>query len=235
VSDPANNALTKESRKRSNSWHHAPNNDEIVRAVRARLTFREVPVNHLPTPATITLRRASGLPADFSGGSPAKAEMGISVSLLSRPGQWNESRPPVATYLITTEDIDFITNLIQSGFDIKKAAVNKPSDYNRTLRKPSITSQGVLPLPSVPAHLTTTVTDVHQAQHAPRIALKDLKSLDSKPTMGGIRKLSRALALKIVPEVIWENTRSPGSASSSSKASSPSEEQDKIIDDSSDA
>jgi hypothetical protein len=133
----------------------------------------------------------------------------------------------VSTYLITTDDIDFITNLIQSGFDvIRTAAMNLPDQNENSSRKPSVTRLGVLPLPCVPAGLTTTIEDVHQAPSLPHVAFGNSKSPNPKQTRWGPRNLSRALSLKNVPEVIWEDTGPPASPSASSKASSSSERRD---------
>jgi hypothetical protein len=231
--DPPSNGLATGGCKRSNSWTYAPNNDEIMRVVRARLTFREVPSNHLPTPATITLRRASGISTENSVGPSTKSDVDISASLLPRPRKWNEIRRLPSTYLITTDDIDFITNLIQSGFDVRRTTVDLLDRNGAAPRKPSVTSQGVLPQSSIPADLATTIADVYEAPNIPHISLKDSRRSVSKQVSGSARKLSRALSIKKLPEIIWEDTRSTGSLSTSSKASSSSGGRAEVMDDSS--
>ena len=234
---PPNNGLTNDGRKKINSWIYVPNNDEITRVVRARLTFREVPANHPPTPATITLRRASRIITENSVGPSTKADVDISASLLPRSERWNEIRPPAATYLITTDDILFITNLIQSGFDVRRTTEHHDLNGGAP-RKPSVTSQGVLPQPSIPADVAMTIADVHQASNVPRASFKESQIPDSKQPRDSARKLSPAFSMKNAPEVIWEDTGSHASLSTSSKASSSyhlSEGRVEAIDDSSNA
>jgi hypothetical protein len=155
VSGPIDNSLANNYRERSNNWTHAPNNGEIIRVVRARLTFRQVPANHLLTPATITLRRASGIATDYNRDSQVKPDLLISSSLLLQPGKGNKTRPTTSTYLITTYIIDFITSLIcktefanssnsvlqiQSGFDIKRTIRDIPDRNGIAPGKHSVTS-----------------------------------------------------------------------------------------------
>lgn len=120
-----------------------------------------------------------------------------------------------------------------SGFDVRKTAVNLPEGNETTPRKPSVTNLGVLPLPGIPADLATTIEDVHQSSYLLRVTFEDVKGLGSKQIGEGIRKLSRALSFKNVSEVIREDTRSPGSPDSSSKASSNPEGRDEVTNSSS--
>jgi hypothetical protein len=234
VADPTGDDFANQSLKRSKCYPHGPSSDEIMRVVRARLTFREFPAIHLPTPASITLRRASGITTGIGGGLSTISKVDISRSHLGQSEQLKEAHPSASTYLITTDDIDFITSLIQSGFDIRRTTLPVPNRNAADPRKPSVTSQGLLPQSSVPADLTTTIADVHQSSSLPCISFNDSERRDSKLTKGGVRKLSRANPLKNVPEVIWEDTGSPGSPSFSSKASSSSEGRYEVMDDSSD-
>lgn len=72
-----------------------------------------------------------------------------------------------------------------------------------------------------------------QTSNFPHVSFKDSRSLG--PKMDSVRKLSQALSIKNVPEVIWEDTGSHRSQSTSSKTSSSSEDLHEVMDDSSTA
>lgn len=197
-------------RKRSNSWSNDIERHDLMMAVRARLMVHEVPGSHLPTPTTITLRRATKVNIDNSRRQSA------AEALTAYSNQWSDAHRQVSSYLITDDDIDFITNLIRSVFDNRKTSENRPRYVETAPRKPNVTSQGVMPKPSNPAELATTRAIVYQTSEAQFVSFDDGDSKVPKRLNEDTRNLSRVFSLKSVPEIIWEDTRSQGSMGSTS-------------------
>ncbi len=202
-------------RYRSSTFTRGAINHDIVHTVRQRLTLRKIPHEELATPASITLRRASRERFQSFLGNGA----GGSTPLAPQSPSLNQRRPSAA-YLITTEDIDSITELIQANlkrghgsngrFDLHPPSLTTPS-YKGT-PSPSITNRGVVPTDSFPAELAVTVAEVHPVNTRPHSPLEYLQVIP--PYKRKKDTISRTYSQKSVHEIIWEDSRSQRSASS---------------------
>lgn len=172
---------------------------EFIQAVRSKLTSRRVSIKYVDTPATITLRRATGTTKEKANGN---------LSPESPPAADPEQQLPA--YLITSGDLDSIIGLIQSTFKAglrKKisSAMSDPSTENID-RKLSVTAGGVLPRPSVPANPTTTVAEVMRTSEIPN---KQRVESHRSHLGGGILNIaSGGSQRKSIYEVIWKGNSS---------------------------
>ncbi|KAF4627176.1 hypothetical protein G7Y89_g10980 [Cudoniella acicularis] len=200
----------------STSQTSNPIGADMLHAIRQKLTSRKFPSTNLKTPVSITLRRASAVRGTAEASDMRSADESVSTG----GDQVNETiSQPLAksnaiqndlddAYLITREDIDSITELIetnyrrgqQSGIRIDLEPLTLPST-SRTTRSPSVASKGVVPVTGLSA--TLAIKTAH-TQHS---------STRQRPL--GLPKdgLGRSDSLKSMHEVIWQGGGSPQSAS----------------------
>jgi hypothetical protein len=217
TSSPQNDIHTPinlDQRYRSSTFTRGAIDQDIVRTVRERLTLRKVPREELVTPASITLRKASGeMRQSFFG-----SEAGASTPITRQNCSLNKRRLSAA-YLITTEDIDSITELIQtnlkrgyssnSRFDLHAPSLTPPSRQGTP--SPSITNRGVVPTNGFPADLVVTVAEVQPINvrpHSPLDYLQVIPSCKNKKDT-----IARTHSQKSFHEIIWQGGGSPRSVS----------------------
>ena len=202
-------------RYRSSTFTRGAIDHDIVRTVREKLTLRKVPHEELATPTSITLRRASG----ESGQQYRSTGTGESTPL-ARDRNMQKRRMSTA-YLITAEDIDSITELIEENlkrnfdtygrYDLHTSSLTPPSQQRTP--SPCITSKGLVPTHSFPTELAVTVAGVQSASTRPQSPLNYLQVVPEGSKKAAI---SRTYSQKSVHEVIWEGGGSPRSARSAS-------------------
>jgi hypothetical protein len=188
---------------------------DIIRTVRERLTLREVGPSSLEVPASITLRRAS----ISSRGSFVDEISPSSRSPIDETGESHRSqkvagfhsRRASTTYLITSEDIDNITELIE--FNINRGYGNnttsRPSHSetellsNRVSRATSL-KKGFLPSSVSPTEPVITITD----QSTYKCCASTLGSLqvlpDQRINNKGSQRSNSIHSSKSSHEVIWQ-------------------------------
>ncbi|KAH8665830.1 hypothetical protein BGZ60DRAFT_432013 [Tricladium varicosporioides] len=189
---------------------------DIVQAIREKLTSRKLSVPYLPIPASITLRRASGISTTTEphGTEPPLNTPG-SVSDCSDQKISSDHSPqrPSETYLITSKDIDSITDLISTRYQMKvqpdiriDVETPTPSSSSRTTRVPSITSKGVFPSTSSVVSSTLTTAQA-QRSFSRRRPMKSPQKLSMGRHLNG--DLTKAETQKNLHEVIWQGGISP--------------------------
>jgi hypothetical protein len=210
---------------RSSTFTCGVRDHDIVLAIREKLTTRKLPSTQLQTqlqtPATITLRRASstGGVTEITEINPATAMMspdalsGGTTPLANPCFQFHHRRPP-ATYLITSSDIDSITELIeanirrkfqsQSRVDLPPPSLTPPTPYGT--RIPTVTTKGLVPITSSPAESAVTVAEVQRSCSKPQ---DPLNYLQVSPAHRTKKTISRKYSQKSMHEVIWEGSLSP--------------------------
>jgi hypothetical protein len=200
-------------RDRSRTWTLGLQEAEFIQVVRSRLTSRRVSVKRVDTPATITLRRASG--------TARRRVDGISTPVPLRNVEVEQ--PPA--YLITSGDVDSVLGLIQStfqkSFHKKSSSIisdlrTEHSQLESNGRRLSVTTGGVFLPPSVPADPATTVTGVMRTSKAAHMSLVELESLGLES--GESRSALGTLPRKSIYEVIWEGNSPPQSSTCTSRA-----------------
>lgn len=199
-------------RYRSSTFTRGAIDHDIVRTVRERLTLRKVAKAQLETPASITLRRASGeyFITNSGGNMESYSSQGQSSPAVRSYDKLNE-RLSSGTYLITSKDIETITQLIEANLKRKYEAQSTANRQVQSLtgspmrstRQPSITSKGLLPANSVPVESAITFRDVepiHERLHNPAEYLQVATAKQTKKNHGN----SRTGTDKSINEVIWE-------------------------------
>jgi hypothetical protein len=125
-------------RFRSSTFTRDATDHDVIRTVREKLTLRKLPQE---TPASITLRRASGASGISETSTLVTGYSGRTIPRAQVPSYLRQRRPSAA-YLITSQDIDSITELIEAKrpFDYiqvtpaprwKKDSVSWTSSHNR--------------------------------------------------------------------------------------------------------
>lgn len=181
---------------------------DIVGTVRKRLTLRRVPGEKLHTPEFITLRRASGEGPEAMGSNDA----GETTPRARRHN--DEQEQFSAAYLITAEDIDSITELIEENlrrnYDLygryDRHAYNTPPSQQITPTA-SITSRIMVPSKNYLNHTVAATAEVQPASPRSRSPLDYLQVVPAFKTKNDT--ISRADSQKSVHEVIWESGGSP--------------------------
>jgi hypothetical protein len=181
---------------------------DIVGTVRKRLTLRQVPGEKLHTPEFITLRRASGESPGAIGGNDAG-------ETTPRARHHNaEQKQFSAAYLITAEDIDSITELIEENlrrnYDLhgrydRHAYSTPPSQ--QTTPTASITSRIMVPSKNYLNQPATATAEVQPTSPRSRSPLNYLQVVPACKAKNDT--ISRADSQKSVHEVIWESGGSP--------------------------
>jgi hypothetical protein len=227
-SSPENPATRKFSRYRSSSYTRGSidNNIQVIQTVRERLTSRKIPTT-LKTPKTITLRRASG-ESEVSGvttitdiRSPLEAEQTGTPTPRAYPKDQVDNRRNTA-YLITRQDIDSITELIEANLRrtsrphdrlsaITPAVISVATPTQKTSRAPNFTSKGLLPQSS-PAGVAITVTEVQMTCGTQKDCRNLLQILPT--TDGKMRPTIPTSPQPSTHEVIWEPRGSTPTGSS---------------------
>ncbi|KAE9377337.1 hypothetical protein N431DRAFT_436577 [Stipitochalara longipes BDJ] len=185
---------------------------DFVRVVRQRLTLRKVPDEKLDTPDTITLRRASGE-------SPEASYSNKSGEVTPSAGKGNlEQKRISAAYLITAEDIESITELIEANLRKNYDAFGRYDQHasstpgSQTIPNSSATGTTLVPSKSYLNQPLGAVTEAQPDIARPRSPLGFLQVVpECKTKKGGI---SRTDSQKSVHEVIWESGGAPRSLSS---------------------
>jgi hypothetical protein len=206
-------------RHRSSTFTRGAIDHDIVRAVREKLTLRKVVDKQLETPASITLRRASpSVMSEASGGSTPLADHYGNIL----------SRRPSAAYLITTKDIDSITELIEANLQRESQARISLQSSTRTgssqsgwshtpisnlsTKSPSVNGRGNV---SSNGFVTGSRISVPEVQPIGSSSHSPMDYLQISTAGKKRNAISRADSQNSVHEVIWEGGRgSPQSASS---------------------
>lgn len=199
---------------------------DIIRSVRERLTLREIRPSLLDVPTSITLRRASDESEESSVGdvktpptSSGKQAWEIHEAQKSKS---LHHRRASATYLITSRDIDSITELIEAKFSRSLEASPKskrsPSEVHvsssRGSRSSTVGKTVGVTSRSLLSEAASDIADRTRAK-LPQCPLERLQVLqDHKRKRRGHAKI---LSAKTDHEVIWQDntTTSPNSGSSS--------------------
>lgn len=205
---------------------------DIIHAVRKRLTLREICPSPLNVPASITLRRAS----DSSGASVVGDIETISSPNVEKswePYEAQESKSldhkrASAAYLITSRDIESITELIEAKLSrsLETSPRSRPSpskvDFSSSrishsssirTRSPTVNKAGTVTLECFPSEPVTNTTD-HVGVEASQCALERFQAL---PGYKRKRKgHQRTTSSKPDQELIWQDNTSisPNSGSS---------------------
>lgn len=124
---------------RSSSFTPGVADHDILRTVRERLTSRKVPESKPPlmTPATITLRRASGTSKPSRCSVPSELMEDIEEAEDTGSDSQNHNLRPMdkkSMFLITNQDIDSITDLIEAN--LKKGPRSRTSLNPQVQREP---------------------------------------------------------------------------------------------------
>ena len=225
--DPQANPTPFRKRYRSSTFTRGAIDHDIVRTIRRKLTTRKLPSPRMETPATITLRRASrtsiasvmsaitGLSSVAGTRSPDSRSGGTTP--LADPSSYSQLRRPSTAYLITSSDIDSITELIAANLPMNhrsstRYAFPPPSVTPLTphvARTPTITNKGLVLKASGPVESALTVAEVQRSCAKPH---DPLNYLQVSPAYGKTKDtLSRTLSERSVHEVIWEGGGSPQS------------------------
>ncbi|PBP25392.1 hypothetical protein BUE80_DR003871 [Diplocarpon rosae] len=204
--------------------------DEIVKAVRERLTIREIgrdmSGSHVKPPLSITLRRASGASmlskkaSDKEDGAGGSSEGTTPrAELRDNPKQGED---PVR-YLITSDDLESIAEFIAANLQRKKHSRNRSRTSTVSSRntRPSNSTKGFTPTmssnlslaePSIPG------TDVHQFNEPPRHQTGHLQV--GTALLGPRHRID---SKKSVHELIWKESRvSAGNCGSDEEPNSSS-------------
>ncbi|CAL3970869.1 unnamed protein product [Diplocarpon coronariae] len=188
---------------------------EIVKAVRKRLTVREIGLDkadsHVKPPLSITLRRASGASMASKKASDEDNGPGGSSEATTPRAEVRDNRQqgeiPVR-YLITSDDIDSIAEFIAVNLKRRKHSRNRSrtstvsSRYTRSPNNsskaftPSMSSNLSLAEPSIPG------TDVHHFNGRPRDQTSYLQV--GAATFSSLHKFD---SKKSVHELIWKESR----------------------------
>lgn len=240
-------SLDLKGRYRSSTFTRGAIDHDIIRTVRERLTLRKVPRAQLETPASITLRRASGTSnisdastiiaaltprPDLSGGTTPKA----------RPHGELQQQRPSAAYLITSHDIKSITDLIEANLkrqhrddrrrDVKPYYGSPPTP--KGARSPNFTKEGLVPVGCSPTIPTVTAVEAERSSAGTKPPFDYLQVV---PDLQRKRSTSRTNTQQSTHEVIWQGGGSPQSVSpvtddEESRACIPSSEPVTPVDDS---
>ncbi|CZR61024.1 uncharacterized protein PAC_10920 [Phialocephala subalpina] len=206
-------------RFRSSTFTRGAMDNDIVRIVRDRLTLRKIPSVQLKpphTPASITLRRASTVSSRSRSTQAPSTVMKSSdpsggSTPLARLQDFLQQRRD-STYLITSQDIDSITELIEENLKRKYERKYEKRSYNRGTNSssggtmsPTITSRGVVLPQSFPDQaLTVTEAQTRSAQHG-RVG----EYLQVSSGHGNGSHISSPHSPQSVHEVIWQSGASP--------------------------
>lgn len=119
---------------RSSSFTPGAKNHDILRTVRDKLTLRKIPEEEqLETPATITLRRASGISPISAGGAHAGKTKTDGLESTSQSRMRDSRRQsPEELFLITTKDVDSITALIEKNLSRNSQSHSKANKIPRS-------------------------------------------------------------------------------------------------------
>ncbi|KAE8440534.1 hypothetical protein EG329_007261 [Mollisiaceae sp. DMI_Dod_QoI] len=209
-------------RFRSSTFTRGTMDNDIVHTVRERLTLRRIASASLKTPASITLRR----PSNVSSGSRATQTPGATIESnepsggatpLARLQGFLHQKRPSAAYLITSSDIDTITELIEENLrrNYKKGSNNKSTNASSTSSlSPTVTTKGVVVPQNFP-DLALTVAEA-QTRSAPLYNPVDYLQVNKvKVGHKGEGNLSRVLSQRSEHEVLWQGGGSPQSIDSS--------------------
>lgn len=186
---------------------------DIVRTVRKRLTLRKVPGERLVTPESITLRRASGeSPEELQSNETGEA------TPRARHDRTEQKRPSVA-YLITAEDIDSITDLIEANLRRDYDAYGRydrhtcstPGSQQTT---PTASVTGTTLVPSKSCQPSVSITEVESVTPRSRSQLNYLQVITESTAKSKKEGNSGTDSQKNSHEVIWESGGSPRSLSS---------------------
>ena len=177
---------------------------DIVGTVRKRLTLRRVPGEKLHTPEFITLRRASEDSVEAMGSHDA----GETTPRARRHNAEQEQFS--AAYLITAEDIDSITELIEENlrrnYDLHgrydRHAYSTSSSQQITPTA-SMTSRIMVPSKNYLNQPVAATAEVQPAIPRSRSPLDYLQVVPAHKTKNDT--ISRADSQKSVHEVIWES------------------------------
>lgn len=210
---------------RSSTFTRGAIDHDIVRTVREKLTFRKVPSTQLQTPTTITLRRASGVSCR-SGVStvtdvltPANGPITGSTTPHAYPISQADSETDTA-YLITSKEIDSITELIEANLrrnfrPHNRISVHPPVTPSsaRGNRSPTSSLRSLFPQIASPAFSAVTTTQAKAASSRLQDPLSYLQV--TSPSRKNSRSDSRSPSRKSAAnEIIWEAEGSPNSPSS---------------------
>ena len=208
---------------RSSTFTHGAIDHDIVRTVREKLTLRKVPSIQLQTPATITLRRASdtSVISGVSTGTELLTPTNdpITGSTTPRPYPMSQlDRETDTAYLITSKEIDSITELIEANLRRNFRPHNRVSAYlpatppaAQVTRSPPSPSTGILPKISSPPVSTIMVSPAKAASKA-QDSLSYLQV--ASPSRSNSRSDFRSPSPENAHEIIWEAGGSPNSRSS---------------------
>jgi hypothetical protein len=186
---------------------------DIVRTVRTRLTLRMVPGEKLNTPESITLRRASGE-------GPGARQSDETGEATPRARYHNtEKKRYSAAYLITAEDIDSITELIEANLrrnydsygNYDRHAYSTPPSQQTTPTS-GVTGRTVVPSNGYVNQSAAAMTELLPTCPKSRSPLNYLQVVPEGKTKNGT--IPRTDSQKSVHEVIWESGGSPRSLSS---------------------
>ncbi|KAI9051183.1 hypothetical protein LZ554_005285 [Drepanopeziza brunnea f. sp. 'monogermtubi'] len=204
---------------------------DIVRTVRERLTIRKVASDHqseahVEPPLSITLRRASGASAASGNNASENDYGGISGATTPLAGLQGILADYPTAYLITSEEIDSITELIAANLKRKYNSHTRSRNSSASSRKTRSLSNSTKGF--VPSNLSAAESSVPGIE-APRSSTWSRNQpdyLEVMPAGSGSQSLSRVDSKKSVHEVIWKGG---GGASRGSVTSAASNEDSRLM------
>lgn len=194
---------------RSSTFTSGAIDHDIVRTVRERLTFREMPSTHIQTPATITLRRASGASGTVDTLTEVLTPKNGPETGGTTPRPYPRSQADRETdtaYLITRKEIDSITELIEANLRRNYRSHNcisaHPPDTPPRARLPAFTLKGMVPKSPSPSESTVTIMQAKSSRSRTPDNLDHLQVTATPQTRP--RELSRTASQQSTHEIIWE-------------------------------
>jgi hypothetical protein len=207
---------------RSSTFTRGAIDGDIVRTVREKLTVRKIPSPNLQTPTTITLRRASC--ASARSGMSTVTDLltptnGGTGSTTPRPYPITQAATETDTaYLITSKDIDSITELIEANLRRNYRPHNRISAHppvtppiSQGIRSPTSNLKILLPPMATPAVSTVSSTQAKAGTSSNHDGLSYLRV--TSPTWSHSKSTPKSPSQNS-NEVIWEASGSPNSQSS---------------------
>ncbi|TAQ87810.1 hypothetical protein B7494_g3878 [Chlorociboria aeruginascens] len=186
---------------------------DIVRTVRERLTGRKALRTQLETPATITLRRASGL----SMQSDVPGNNTDTVTTRNETGKSTPRKSPLLSsqekslteYIITSRDIDSITELIEASIRQHYQPRPRTKDHSPTFtpstnartKSLSVTKKGLIIKDSSPPESTITTAEAQRSNTTPQPFSSRFQGVPQTRKRSG---LSSGNQSRKSVEVIWE-------------------------------
>ncbi|KAL3424699.1 hypothetical protein PVAG01_03980 [Phlyctema vagabunda] len=200
----------------SRTWEQPPNppanimsNEDLLASIRRTLTTRHVP--RLELPSSITLRRPSAMD-NIAEMFHTRGSGTSSATPKSRSPALMEESEIATAYLITNQDIDCITALVNASLRrgkssddtvqlTRKSNLAPPSIQSK---RPSVTMHGLVPHSGLPAHTAVTTEGVQSPYTLARdTSMRLQRGLCN--TDGKQRAISHSPSTRSLHEILWDD------------------------------